>query len=122
QKLGYLKGLGVTALYLTPVFCSVSNHKYDIYDYYEIDPQFGTKEELRGLVKEAHALGIRIVMDAVLNHCSERFPYFQDVLRNGKASPYFDWFIIRGEKVDAEKCNYECFAACTYMPKLNLSN
>ena len=122
QKLGYLKGLGVTALYLTPVFCSVSNHKYDIYDYYEIDPQFGTKEELRGLVKEAHALGIRIVMDAVFNHCSERFPYFQDVLRNGKDSPYFDWFIIRGEKVDAEKCNYECFAACTYMPKLNLSN
>ena len=61
-------------------------------------------------------------MDAVFNHCSERFPYFQDVLRNGKDSPYFDWFIIRGEKVDAEKCNYECFAACTYMPKLNLSN
>ena len=122
EKLDYIKGLGVNALYLTPIFKSVSNHKYDISDYYAVDEQFGTNEDLKELVKKAHEKGIRVVLDAVFNHCSERMSQFQDVLKKGSASKYHDWFIIDGEKPDKEKRNYEMFASCTYMPKLNTSN
>lgn len=121
-KLDYLKDLGINAIYLTPVFCSVSNHKYDIFDYHTIDAHFGTNEEFKELVDKAHEKGIRIVLDAVFNHCSEFFPQFQDVLRQGKKSPYFDWFLIDGEKPDSTNLNYEVFAFCSYMPKLNTSN
>ena len=122
KKLDYIKDLGCNAIYLTPVFESISNHKYDISDYYNVDPQFGSNEDLKELVKMAHSKGIRIVLDAVFNHCSDRLMQFQDVLQNGKASKYFDWFVIKGDKVRSERDNYETFAACDYMPKLNTSN
>lgn len=61
-------------------------------------------------------------MDAVFNHCSDRMSQFQDVLDKGKDSPYYDWFFIDGEKPEQEKLNYETFASCEYMPKLNTSN
>ena len=122
SKLDYLKELGVNALYLTPIFCSISNHKYDISDYYNIDAQFGTNADFKMLVDEAHKKGIRIVLDAVFNHCSELLPQFQDVLKHGKKSPYFDWFLIDGDSPDGDALNYEVFAFCSYMPKLNTSN
>lgn len=122
EKLDYLQKLGVTALYLTPVFSSVSNHKYDIKDYRKVDPQFGTKEDVIRLVKKAHEKGIRIVLDAVFNHCSMYLEQFMDVIKKGQDSIYFDWFLINGNKVDVEKGNYECFASCNYMPKLNTAN
>ncbi|MBR1692744.1 MAG: alpha-glycosidase [Lachnospiraceae bacterium] len=122
QKVDYLKELGVSAIYLTPVFASISNHKYDIRDYKKIDPQFGTPEDMISLVQRAHAMGIRVVMDAVFNHCSMELSEFQDVLENGRKSPYYDWFLIDGEYPEPEKMNYECFAACNYMPKLNTAN
>lgn len=118
EKLFYLKNLGINALYLTPVFCSISNHKYDISNYFEIDPQFGSKEDLKELITKAHALGIRIVLDAVFNHCSDQLSQFQDVLKNGKKSKYYDWFIITKD----EPFEYEMFGACAYMPKFNTSN
>ena len=121
-KLDYLKRLGVNALYLTPIFKSVSNHKYDISDYYAVDEMFGGKEAFSRLVKEAHARGIKIVLDAVFNHCSEELAEFKDVLKNGKNSPYFGWFIIDGDKIDAQRANYEYFSLCKYMPKFNTSN
>ncbi len=121
-KLDYLKELGITAVYLTPVFKSVSNHKYDISDYFEIDSCFGDKEALRRLVSQAHARGMKIVLDAVFNHCSENLAQFQDVLARGKESPYFNWFIIRGDEINEKRDNYECFGFCRYMPKLNASN
>ena len=122
KKMDYLKELGINALYLTPVFRSISNHKYDTIDYFTVDPQFGTKEELRQLVKLAHDNGIRVVLDAVFNHCSMYMQQFQDVMEKGKNSRYYDWFLIEGDVPDPEKMNYECFAACNYMPKLNTSN
>lgn len=122
EKMDYLKELGINALYLTPVFRSISNHKYDTIDYFTVDPQFGTKEELRQLVKLAHDNGIRVVLDAVFNHCSMYMQQFQDVIEKGKNSRYYDWFLIEGDVPDPEKMNYECFAACNYMPKLNTSN
>ena len=122
EKLDYIKGLGINAIYLTPIFQSVSNHKYDINDYRKIDPQFGTKEDLQELVAKAHAMGIRIVLDAVFNHCSMEMKEFQDVLVNGRQSPYYHWFLIDGDYPDPEQMNYECFASCNYMPKLNTAN
>ena len=122
SKLDYIKEVGCNAIYLTPVFCSVSNHKYDISDYYNVDPQFGSNEDLRELIDTAHEKGIRIVLDAVFNHCSEHLMQFQDVLKNGKQSRYFDWFVIKGDKVTQKPANYETFASCSYMPKFNTSN
>lgn len=122
DKLDYLRALGITAVYLTPVFRSVSNHKYDTDDYYEIDPQFGDTQALRRLTDEAHARGMKIVLDAVFNHCSENLKQFRDAVRRGKDSPYFDWFLVHGDRIDTEKGNYECFGSCKYMPKLDTSN
>ena len=122
EKLDYLEDLGVTALYLTPIFSSVSNHKYDIKDYWKVDPQFGTKEDVKRLVKKAHAKGMKVVLDAVFNHCSMYLKQFQDVVKKGRDSIYYNWFLIDGDVVDLEKGNYECFAACHYMPKFNTAN
>jgi len=122
KRLDYLKDLGISGIYLTPIFLSESNHKYDIIDYKTIDPQFGTTEDLIELVKEAHARGIRLVLDAVFNHCSTKMEQFQDVVKNGRKSKYHDWFIIDGDKADVENRNYECFAYSKSMPKLNTAN
>lgn len=122
KKLDYIKATGCNAIYLTPVFQSISNHKYDISDYYSVDSQFGSNEDLRELVQEAHKRGMKLVMDAVFNHCSDRMQQFQDVLEKGRKSPYYHWFFIKGDKPEQEKLNYETFAACEYMPKLNTSN
>lgn len=122
EKLDYLKDLGVNAIYLTPIFLSKSNHKYDIENYKQIDPTFGTMEDFKELVSEAHKRKMRIVLDAVFNHCSKDMMQFQDVLKYGRMSRYFHWFLIHGDKPNLEKMNYECFASCNYMPKLNTAN
>ena len=121
KKIDYIKSLGVNALYLTPIFTSISNHKYDISDYYQVDKQFGTNETFRKLVEVCHQNGIRVVLDAVFNHCSEKLMQFQDVLQKGKASPYYDWFLIDDDQADPALGNYEYFGVCKYMPKLNTS-
>ena len=121
-KLDYLEKLGISAIYLTPIFLSKSNHKYDIEDYKTIDPMFGNMQDFRELVELAHAKGIRIVLDAVFNHCSMDMKQFRDVMEKGRKSEYYDWFIIDGDYPEPEKCNYECFASCNYMPKLNTAN
>src|SRR5574344_792067 len=115
DNLDYLKSIGINGIYLTPIFKSISNHKYDIEDYYKIDEQFGDEETLLKLVKVAHDKGIKIILDAVFNHISEKSPLFQDVLKNGKNSKYYHWFIFKNNE-------YECFSVCKYMPKLNTDN
>lgn len=122
EKLNYLSELGINALYLTPIFQSISNHKYDIEDYYTIDKMFGDESDFAELMREAHKRKIYVVLDAVFNHVSNQSKQFQDVLLNGKKSKYYNWFIIRGDKIDTKNINYECFAACEYMPKWNTSN
>lgn len=120
--LDYLRELGINAVYLTPIFRSVSNHKYDTIDYMEIDEHFGSKEDFKKLVDCAHEKGIRVMLDAVFNHCSENFAPFQDVLRNGSASRYRDWFILHDYPVKQEPPNYETFARVPYMPRFNTAN
>ena len=118
RKLGYLRDLGINALYLTPVFKSVSNHKYDISDYFDVDGHFGSKADLKELIDKAHAMGMRVVLDAVFNHCSENLREFRDVVERGKDSPYYDWFAIKNDR----PLEYETFGDCAYMPKFDTSN
>ncbi len=123
EHLDYLQDLGITGIYFTPVFKAFSNHKYDTIDYLEIDPQFGTKETLKKLVKECHKRNIRVMLDAVFNHSGYYFPPFQDVLKNGENSKYKEWFLPHSFPLKGgEFPNYETFAFVEQMPKLNTAN
>lgn len=123
DKLPYLKDLGITILYLTPVFLSSTNHKYNTCDYYKIDPHFGDVETVKELLRRAHELGIRVLFDAVFNHSGSDFFAFQDVLKNQENSRYKDWYFIKSFPVSTEKVNYVTFAnGVSSMPKLNTNN
>lgn len=123
EKLPYLQELGVNLIYMTPIFLSPSTHKYDTADYYRIDPMFGDLDDIKQLVKEAHDRNIRVMLDAVFNHCGAEFGPFQDVVKNGKKSKYKDWFHLHGFPVDMETINYETFANhVATMPKLRTEN
>jgi len=119
EKLPYLKEIGISLLILMPIFKATSNHKYDTVDYYEIDPSYGSKEDLITLVNFAHKLGINVVLDGVFNHIGFYSPIFQDVIKNQKESKYFDWFIIEGKELDIDKFNYLAVGDYKWMPKLN---
>jgi glycosidase len=75
DKLDYIQDLGMTAVYLTPVFIAPSNHKYDTTDFFTIDPQFGGEKTLKALIKELHRRKMRLILDAVFNHVSDRHPW-----------------------------------------------
>lgn len=127
KKLDYLQNLGINGLYLTPINESPSNHKYDTTDYTKIDPRFGDEETFKTLVKEAHARGIRVMLDGVFNHCGYYFAPWQDVLKNGPKSEYYDWFMINEWPFDtkgqaARKKQYYTFAFYDSMPKINTNN
>jgi len=101
EKLPYLHTLGVELIYLNPIFMAFSNHRYDTCDYGRIDPLLGTEEDFADLCAEAHALGIRIVLDGVFSHTGSRSVYFD---REGEfgggafrdpQSPYRSWFQFR---------------------------
>ena len=116
QALPYLRSLGVNAIYLNPIFEAESLHKYDTTDYRHVDEYFGQKgdiEKLQGetedpatwqwtasdkifldFIAEAHKQGFKVIIDGVFNHVGRRFWAFQDVIKNGKASKYADWFDI----------------------------
>lgn len=121
RRLDYLADLGVTALYLNPIFAAQSSHRYDTVDYMRIDPILGTLEEFKALLAEAHRLGIRIILDGVFNHVGTGFWAFQDVCRRGAASPYVDWFYIHSFPVRTDLGNYECWWGVPSLPKLNVS-
>jgi cyclomaltodextrinase len=122
QKLDYIAELNVDMIYLNPIFVSPSNHKYDTEDYFKVDPSLGTLEDLRRLVAACHARNIRVLLDGVFNHCGCTFGPFRDVLQNGEASIYRDWFFIEGFPVRTDPPNYECVGYYNRMPKLRLKN
>ncbi|WP_156008958.1 glycoside hydrolase family 13 protein [Streptococcus ruminantium] len=127
EHLDYLQDLGITGLYLCPIFKAPSNHKYDTSDYYQIDPQFGTNEELKQLVSKAHQRGMRVMLDAVFNHIGYQSKQWQDVLEKGERSIYRDWFHIDRfplvEEKNGQECvNYQTFAFQKEMPKLNTAH
>ena len=127
EKLEYLRDLGINGIYMTPMFLSNTNHKYNTFDYDAIDPDFGTEEDLIRLVEKAHALGIRVMLDAVFNHSGTEFAPWQDVKAHGPESPYWDWFFVNQWPLpklpgSTEDGRFYTFAFVDMMPKLNTNN
>ena len=128
DHLDYLQDLGITGLYLCPIFESPSNHKYNTTDYFEIDRHFGDKETFRQLVDQAHLRGMKVMLDAVFNHMGDQSAQWQDVLKHGENSAYKDWFHIQefpvtnDKLVNPKELPYHTFAFASYMPKLNTAN
>lgn len=145
DRLPYLKELGVTALYLNPVFDSPSLHKYDGASYHHIDPNFGpdpagdralmakenpldpatwvwTKadEQALWLIDEAHAAGMRIIFDGVFNHMGRNSFAFRDLVKNQQASPYRDWFTVKSwdDPAKGTKFDYEGWFGAKSLPEL----
>ena len=114
SKLDYLTDLGVTGVYLTPVFTSPSNHKYDATDFFSIDPMFGGEEALKRLSTALHEREMTLTLDAVLNHCSDQHPWFL-AAQAGDASKR-DWFTFKPDG------SYLCWQDFGLMPELDLSN
>lgn len=126
SKLPYLYALGINGIYLTPIFESPSDHKYNTTDYLKISSDFGTDRDFRELVEKAHASGIKVMIDAVFNHCGCDFFAWKDVIKHGKASRYYDWFFIQKENFGGEEKTkdgrYFSFAFEAQMPKLNTNH
>jgi len=124
DKLDYLKDLGVNTIYLTPIFESLSNHKYNIDDYLKIDEHFGDEEIFEKLVNKAHDKDMKIILDAVFNHSGFNFFAFEDLRKRGENSKYKDWYIYDSLPLQTEiPVNYETFARnIPNLPKLDTAN
>lgn len=105
QRLPYLQSLGVDALWLSPVYQSPQiDNGYDISDYYQIDPMFGTNEDMNALIADTHARGMKIIMDFVANHTSDQYSWFQES-RKSLDNPYSDFYIWRDPRPDGSAPN-----------------
>ena len=92
SKLDYLKDLGIGGLWLMPIMPSDTYHKYHVIDYKNIDPDFGTLDDFKIFVKEAHKRNIRVITDFVINHTGNKHPWFIEASK-GKDSPYRDYYV-----------------------------
>lgn len=127
ENVDYLKNLGINCVYVNPIFAAGEYHKYDLLDYFHVDPVFGGDEAFREMVETLHANGIRVIMDGVFNHCGWHFFAFEDVIRNQERSEYRDWFYSLKFPVERPESpetypSYACFAYERMMPKLNTAN
>lgn len=95
-NLAHLEAVSADVLYLNPIHLAYTNHKYDAADYLEVSPEYGSRAELRMLVGDAHARGIRVVLDGVFNHVGRRHRYFVEAMRD-PSSPFRSWFFIGSE-------------------------
>ena len=131
-KLDYIKDMGFNGIWLMPVTKGTSYHKYDVEDYYDVDPQFGTLDDMRKLVSEAHARGIDIIIDLVVNHSSSSHPWFRAaceylVSRGQPGGDYGDYYNFSQtqrqgyQRVPGSAWYYECQFTGT-MPDLNLDS
>ena len=130
------KSLGIEGIWLTPIFSSPSYHKYNATDYYTIDPQFGTMDDLKELVELCHQRGVKIILDFVINHTSRECEWYKKFAaahkNNDTSDPYYNFYtFIRGNEArpagrtfkqivgstDLVECNFD-----TDMPELNYSN
>ena len=131
SKLDYIHDMGWCGLWLMPVMPSPSYHKYDVTDYMAIDPEYGTMEDMRALLGEAHALGLSVIIDLPINHTSTRHPWFVEAagsLAEGGDSPFIDYYRFTSEAAGGYAPLYgtdwfyeEQFSGGN-MPDLNLDN
>jgi len=127
NKLDYLQALGISALYLNPIFTAPSNHKYDTTDYLNIDPHFGSNAGFAELTSDIHQRGMKIMLDAVFNHTScehpwfGRYQHFKDSAYQHSTSPYRDFYTFLGEGTN-EQDYYFAWKGIENLPKLNFLN
>ena len=124
SKLSYISDLGFTGIYLNPIMMSNTNHKYNTIDYMNVDSDFGSNEDIKRLVDKAHKLGIKVMIDAVFNHCGSEFEPWKDVVEKGEKSKYYNWFFINEYPFSkdvhpSENGDYFTFSFVDDMPKLN---
>lgn len=109
SKLDYLKELGIDIIWLSPIYQSpFADQGYDISNYYQIDPRFGTMEDLQELIDEAKKRNLSLILDLVVNHCSDEHEWFQKALKDPK-SEYGDYFYIREGKDGKEPTNIRSY-------------
>ncbi len=133
QKLGYLKWLGVSGIWLMPINPSPSYHGYDVTHYRAINPQYGTMQDFKHLLTAAHRLGIKVIIDLVINHTSNRNPWFKAA--QNPHSPYRNWYHWAGSKTHlkaisvvggpvwrADGKQHYMGIFCPCMPDLNYNN
>ena len=116
NKLPYLSDLGVTTLWISPFYKTSAYHGYHITDFYQVDPHFGTVEDIKDLIQASHEQNLHIIADFVPNHCSKEHPFFKEA-QNDKNSPYKEWFYFTHWPDE-----YLCFLSVNEIPKLNLNN
>lgn len=114
EKLDYLAGLGVNCLWLTPVFPSPSYHHYDATSFFDINPRIGTKADYKELLEQAHARGLRVLMDFVPNHWSSQHPSFVEATTDPD-SPHVSWYTFHEWPAD-----YKTFFGVKELPQINL--
>jgi glycosidase len=116
EKLPYLIDLGVTTLWISPFYKTSAYHGYHITDFYQVDPHFGTVDDIKELIEESHKNNLHIIADFVPNHCSKEHPFFKEAQQD-ENSQYKDWFYFT-----RWPDQYLCFLSVQEIPKLNLNN
>lgn len=116
KKIPYLKKLGITIIYLNPIFLSPSNHRYDTSDFMKIEPMLGDEAEFQKLVNELHKNGIHLILDGVFNHVGKDSIYFQAAIKNSQ-SPYCKWFNFIKYPSD-----YQSWWGIKSLPEVNKNN
>lgn len=104
EKLDYIKSLGINGIWLMPITDSPSYHGYDVTDYYEINPEYGTLKDFKRLTEEAHKKGIKIIMDLVINHTSSQHPWFIEA-NSSENSKYRNYYVWADEKTNLKELN-----------------
>ena len=127
DALDALQEMGITCIYLTPIFSSASNHRYHTFDYLQVDPLLGGNAALDALISAMRQRGMRLVLDGVFNHCGRGFWAFHHLVENGERSPYRDWFHVhqwplRPYPAAGEDCGYACWWSVPDLPKFNHGN
>ncbi len=114
DSLSHIRNLGCDTVWLSPFYETTAYHGYHITDFFTIDDRFGSEEDLKTLIAEAHALGLRVIADFVPNHCHKEHSFFKQALSDPQ-SPYRNWFYFRHWPND-----YLCFLGYEDLPKINL--
>ncbi|CAN5226445.1 glycoside hydrolase family 13 protein [soil metagenome] len=123
QHLDHIEALGANAIYLTPIFEADTNHRYDAKDYFAIDHRLGDRDAFKAFLDAAHARGIRVVLDAVLNHAGDGHWAFRDIVEKEAESEYVNWFSVENFPVQPHpEPNYRTCSGCYYLPKWNAYN
>jgi len=116
EKLQYINGLGVDTIWISPFYKTNTYHGYHITDFFQVEQNFGTTDDLKNLIDLVHKYNMKIIADFVPNHCSKEHPYFKDAQYN-KKSEFSNWFYFT--KWPNE---YLCFLSIKDLPKINLEN